>query len=426
MRRGATSRRAFFSTRYSSLGYSPDPFGDLVYNGIRQQAARSAFSTGSQSDITWRLADAHTIRIGYQFYVERTTSKSDSQVYRQTGSEPSGAPLFDGSTVSIHDGNGSTGWMYGLYAQDEWRPTHDLTVNYGARFDGVAEYTKAQQISPRLNIVWRAWPHGMIHAGYARYFTPPAFELISTAAIARFDGTSNAPVSLSNDRPKAERDHYVDVGASQTLLPHWHVSLDAYLKLARNLLDEGQFGSPVILSVFNYRRGQVNGYELSTDYQFGPLSLYGNASWSRAIGKKVVSSQWLMNEEDLAYGQHRWIPLDHDQRWTASAGGSYAFFCHTAHPTHVSGSMVYGSGLRADGLTPNGRSVPIYATFNLSLVQTIKNRALFSLPGTTELRLDVLNLFDKTYIIRDGSGIGVGAPQFGLRRTIYAGLSEKL
>ena len=43
----------------------------------------------------------------------------------------------------------------------------------------------------------------------------------------------------------------------------------------------------------------------------------------------------------------------------------------------------------------------------------------------TELRLDVLNLFDKSYQIRDGSGIGVGAPQYGLRRTILTGLSQR-
>jgi hypothetical protein len=34
------------------------------------------------------------------------------------------------------------------------------------------------------------------------------------------------------------------------------------------------------------------------------------------------------------------------------------------------------------------------------------------------LRIDVVNLFDKVYDLRDGSGIGVGAPQFGARRGV--------
>ena len=41
-----------------------------------------------------------------------------------------------------------------------------------------------------------------------------------------------------------------------------------------------------------------------------------------------------------------------------------------------------------------------------------------------EARLSVINLFDKTYQLRDGSGIGVGAPQFGQRRAFYAGLTK--
>ncbi len=34
------------------------------------------------------------------------------------------------------------------------------------------------------------------------------------------------------------------------------------------------------------------------------------------------------------------------------------------------------------------------------------------------VRFDVINLLDTVYFIRDGSGIGVFAPQYGPRRTI--------
>lgn len=46
-------------------------------------------------------------------------------------------------------------------------------------------------------------------------------------------------------------------------------------------------------------------------------------------------------------------------------------------------------------------------------------------PFGTELRLDVLNLGDAVYEIRNGTGVGVGAPQFGIRRTILAGLTQR-
>jgi outer membrane receptor protein involved in Fe transport len=42
-----------------------------------------------------------------------------------------------------------------------------------------------------------------------------------------------------------------------------------------------------------------------------------------------------------------------------------------------------------------------------------------------EARLDVLNLADATYEIRNGTGVGVGAPQYGIRRTILAGVTVR-
>ncbi len=145
---GKVSLQSSIITRYSSLGYSPDPLGDLVYNGISQHAARSVFSTGSQSDVTWKASPHHTVRFGYQVYVERNSSKTNSIVYQQTGAEDDGTAIYDGTTTTVHDGSGRTGWMYGLYAQDEWRPLRNLTINYGLRFDGVDEYTMPSRSAP--------------------------------------------------------------------------------------------------------------------------------------------------------------------------------------------------------------------------------------------------------------------------------------
>ena len=44
--------------------------------------------------------------------------------------------------------------------------------------------------------------------------------------------------------------------------------------------------------------------------------------------------------------------------------------------------------------------------------------------GKIDVRVGLDNLFDHAYLLRDGSGIGVGAPQYGLRRTVYLALSK--
>lgn len=113
--------------------------------------------------------------------------------------------------------------------------------------------------------------------------------------------------------------------------------------------------------------------------------------------------------------------LDHDQRWTGSAGAAYSFLHGSGHPLRASVDLVVGSGLRADGDVPNGRALPGYYVINTSFVQTFKRLVLRG----TEIRLDILNLLDRRYLIRDGSGIGVGAPQYGLRRTILGGITQR-
>ena len=49
--------------------------------------------------------------------------------------------------------------------------------------------------------------------------------------------------SRSADPVKAEREHYFDAGVEQRFNGGLKLALDAYYKIKRNLLDEGQFGS---------------------------------------------------------------------------------------------------------------------------------------------------------------------------------------
>jgi outer membrane receptor protein involved in Fe transport len=66
-------------------------------------------------------------------------------------------------------------------------------------------------------------------------------------------------------------------------------------------------------------------------------------------------------------------------------------------------------------------SVPSYTTFNASVVQRIP----IGLGKGTSLRFDAINLFDTSYQLRTGQGVGVGAPQFGQRQTFLLTLSQK-
>ncbi|MBS0363730.1 MAG: TonB-dependent receptor [Proteobacteria bacterium] len=403
-----TGQLSVFS-RYSELTYTPDVTGELLFNGIAQAAKKTDLSFGVQAEGVYKLNDAHTIRSGLIVSTDHTTSRTSSQVFpldadgNQVGSAPE----------TIADNGSADAWTYSAYLQDEWTLTDQLTLNYGLRFDQLDAFRRENQLSPRVNLVWKPMDGTTVHAGYARYFSPPPFELIASPTVAKFVGTSAEQPGTQNDLPRSERDNYFDLGVEQKI-DHLTLGLDVYDKQARNLIDEGQFGAPIILTPFNYREGYARGVELSANYSQGPLTAYANLAVSQAKGKDIVSSQFNFDPGDLAYIRNHFIYLDHDQTYSASAGVTYRI-----GTAHLSADLIYGSGLRKDGAVPNGAHVPGYAQVNLGYAQD------FAAPGgPVTIRADVINLFDKTYEIRDGTGVGVGAPQFGPRRGVFAGVSK--
>ena len=244
--------------------------------------------------------------------------------------------------------------------------------------------------------------------------------MIARNAIAKFAGTTGypagyTPASPSQDGPiLPERSNYFDVGAEHVFLPGLKLGVDGYVKLARDLIDEGQFGAPIILSVFNFARANVLGIEFTGSYDIGNWSSYGNLSIGRERATQLVSQQFNFTPQDLSYINSHYIYTDHSQIVSASAGLSYKF-----QGTHFNGDLVYGTGLRQDqdGI-PNGGVVAPYAQLNFGVSHKFAD--VFGAP--LELNLNLINATDRVYEIRSGSGVGVFAPQYGPRRTLYAGV----
>jgi len=403
--------------RYSSLYYQPDPMGDLMFNGISPWANRKSLATGAQGDGSWKVADDHTLRGGFLVQRERATTLTNAQVL---GVDDTGTPLND-LPVGISFASDQIGWLYGVYLQDEWKVTPTVTINFGTRFDAYSYAIAENQLSPRLNVVWQPNDWLTAHAGYSRYFSPPPLAQINGSAIAATLGTTAAPAVTTNDPVRAERADYFDAGFQLKPLSGLTVGFDAFYKIGQNLLDEGQFGAPIFLTSFNYAGANIKGWELTASYDEGPWSVYGNLAWSQAYGTSINSSQFNFGADELAFIAQNYIYLDHDQSWTASAGASYTFNREGEWGTRLGADFIYGNGLRKTVVTPNDSAVPSYAVLNLSLAQQI------AIKGTrgAQLRLDVLNVLDTTYQLRDGTGVGVGAPQYGMRRAFLVTLNQK-
>jgi outer membrane receptor protein involved in Fe transport len=411
-----------YFNRYSQLHFYPDPVGDLVFNGVASNVYRQSFVNGIQEDTAWRVGYAHTLRFGFSVSAERSLVNNFSTVLPLADPTDPTAGTID-APFSIFDSNTKTGWLIGTYLQDEWRINNQLTLNAGLRFDQMYQYVDANQLSPRISLTWKPFEGTTFHAGYARNFTPPQQVIASPTNLAlvtppMVPANTQTPEVLLNSPVLPERSHVFDVGLVQKIypVPGLEVGIDGYYKIARDVLDDGQFGAAYVLNGFNYERGENIGLEFKSTYNNGNFRAYANVAWAKQIATNIVSNQFLFGQDELDYIATHYIYTDHAQVLTASAGASYLW-----NGTRFSASMIYGSGLRSG--FANTDHLPSYTQVNVGLSHDFN---IFAPNKPTTVRFDVVNLFDKIYEIRNGSGIGVFAPQFGPRRGFFVGISQKL
>jgi outer membrane receptor protein involved in Fe transport len=407
---GALDTQVALYSRYSRLHFIPDTVGDLVFNGIASDVTRTSLLSGIEADNAYHLG-AHTIRFGFNVSGEDSTAASSNVVLPL---DASGNPID--SPFTIPNSSTKLGWLGSVYAQDEWKINSQLTLNGGLRFDQMAEYVKANQVSPRIALVYKPIEGTILHVGYARYFTPPEQALAAPVNVSAFNNTSAQSEVTQASPVRPERSDLFDTGVTQKIMPNLDVGVDAYFKHARNLLDDGQFGQALVLTAFNYDRAYNTGVELTANYQLDNFRAYANFAWARQRATQVSSNQYLFGADELAFIANNYIYTDHAQTLTGSGGVSYTWL-----GTKVSADVIYGSGLR-NGFANTGTVSP-YAQVNLGLSHEFASPE----PGLGPLiaRFDVINALDHVYEIRDGTGIGVFAPQFGPRRGFFAGVTQK-
>jgi outer membrane receptor protein involved in Fe transport/opacity protein-like surface antigen len=421
-----------YFTRYNNLHFIPDPIGDLLLNGVASDVSRQSYTNGFAGDASYAITPAHTLRAGFtvsaeQIWVDNTSLVEPCMLCDGTDSGP---PFL------ITDDVQKVGWLAGVYVQDEWKITDKLTMNAGLRFDQMWQFVDANQLSPRLGFTYKPFEYTTFHAGYARYFTPPVLVEAAPVNFNAFNNTTAAVTNPIGSPLLPERSHYFDAGVNQKIrfgcysadpkdCSTLDIGIDAYYKIAKDLIDNGQFGQALILSGFNYAKGVSQGVEFSAKFHSGNFQAYANLAVSQEKATQPVSNQYLFDNatplNDLGgltqfqYLSSHWIYTDHNQYVTGSAGLAYRW-----NGTTFSTDMIYGSGLRTGDA--NIDTLAPYAQFNVGLARD------FDMPDgqPVTVRFDVVNVFDTIYQIRNGSGIGVFASQYGPRRGFFIGIKKKI
>jgi outer membrane receptor protein involved in Fe transport len=398
-------------TRYATIDFLPDEYYDLAFNDVASSVQRKSLLNGLQFDAADRLSDAHSLRAGLTFSIEQTEVTDQSTVLPlDSNGDPVPAP------VTLTDYTSKLSWGAGGYVQDQWTLHPNLILNTGLRFDQMNQFVSANQFSPRIALLYTPLNDTQLHAGISRYFTPPMQAQSTPNNLALFQNTTQQQAIALDDRVQPERATYYDAGVDQTLLPGLTAGADLYYKRVTDALDDGQFGQAVVLDQFNYARGFSRGAELKLNYYAGGLRAYANFSHEITMARDVISNQYLIGDPvELAYLAGGYTPTSDAQETTASAGTSYRW-----RNTLASVDGIYGSGLHAG--FANLQHLAGYTQWNAALAQNFEPWGNPRKP--LSLRVSAINLFDRSYLLRAGTGIGEFAPQYGPRRGAFLELAQ--
>jgi hypothetical protein len=400
-----------YTAHYNTQSFYPDPGADLIYQGISSDVFTSDLSNTVEGDLTYRPGASHSLRTGFYMGEYGVESEQTSQVFPIVMGEPTTIPVS--RTANLNKIN----LVYGIYLQDDWRITDKLSVNFGSRWDRVDGFTVNSQFSPTINFVYKALIDTTLHAGFARNFQVPNFQNVSSGIFKLFARTTGAAGTSpsGNTTPFTETDYTWDAGFTHQFTPNLVVADDNYFRIDRHYLDEGQFGFVPIDAPFNYVRGYGGGTENSLTYNLENFAFRANLFVAREEDIGVASGQYNFPADEVSYIDRHYIVLDHTPLVGASGGAAYRW-----NDYQFTFDGLFSSGLR--GGFANESQLPKVWQFNMSAAKD------FVLPGIGKFtnRIVLLNIFDRTNLIRPSNGIGVFQAAYGPRITVYDALTISL
>lgn len=389
--------------------YRPDSVGELLYQGVAATANSTNRDQSLQGDLTYKLND-HTLGTGFYYGRYNFGSDNSSLVFPvdALGNQTSLTPIkiinnfFTGDTLE------------GVYMNDLWQIAPKLKANLGVRYDQISGFTNDSAVEPTVNMIYSPSADTSIRAGYAHYMDMPVFQAFSPQGQASFVGTSNAQPP-GQAAPFAQKDQIWDVGVSHSFDPYLSMNFDSYFERNVHYNDQGQFGSLPIYTGFNYGHGTTFGEEVALKYKKDNFSWFLNWTVSRSQQYGVATGQFNFSPAAQAFIASQGLILDHAALDEVSLGTNYK-----SGPWTFSMQGLYSSGLR--GGFANTIDLPAVLQFDLGIQRDFDVKGV----GKVSNRLSILNILDRTNLIRPENGIGVFQAGYGPRFTLYDTLTVPL
>ena len=372
--------------------------------GLRQD--RKADYTGLRvSD--FRATKHHAYKVGVDLSREIFNGTSTFACYDPTcNTVVNSHPLPPPANLTLFSTTqNQTGSQVGVYVEDKWTPTQQLSFNYGLRYDHSTGYVGGNQISPRIGVNYAADDKNVLHLYYGRFYAAPQLEDVRADCVV-LQGCPTTPVYDL----KPETDSYFEMGVAHTFTPTLRGYVNLWERNASNVLDTTQLLNTPLFAVFNNSIGRADGVELRLEGNVTPKDswwLSGSVGSSQAAG--VSGSTFLFPPGTSGGTSEQLIsqlaPEDHDQTVAVNSAFTHNWGTGNAFYTTLQGEYGTGYPVSFEGFA-NGAPVafegrlPTHLLFNWSFGRNPGRNGDHSLG----FDLNVENLLNHQYIIKIANG----------------------
>ncbi len=386
--------------RAGSLKYTPGSqdspqfvfFPDTTLYNIREN--RDFNLIGIKAD--YSIHPAHELEFKFGTLSQLTRGREDFVTTNARG----GAGPSSNSPLKGYDA--------GFYAQTAFAPIEQFELRVGARYDmhnAPFAGTKTQ-LSPRIRLNFFPSPANTIYLYYGRLFLPTNVEDLRAI-------TSVAQGGVVTEPTIPERDNFYEAGFIRRF-PFGLVSKFAgYYKASTPGIDDNTVPGSAIVTSVNIAKAKITGIETVQEIRPpGPFSAYVNLALNHAYGLGPISGGFFPTDEPQGF-----FDLDHDQRLSGLAAGTYAY-----RRFYTSLTGTYGSGL-VNGVDPADCGCA-YGTGLFDFNRGTKVKPSFILGGSAGYSFAVgqaivrpefyvENIFNKKYLLKGAffSGASVGRPR---------------
>jgi outer membrane receptor protein involved in Fe transport len=300
---------------------------------------REVQTIGAKADLA-RIAGRHTLKVGVDAVALRPQENLDYDYsgYRDLTHLLALPHIHVANQRITFDGRDRGGQM-SAFAQDDIQLGSRLTIDFGARIDRHALVIDDTQVSPRVNVAYRAGRGAVIHASYNHFFVPPPIEGVLSSAAGLTSQIKEIGAALPALRPATE--NQFELGGSMSSGP-LQLAVTGYYRATDNPVHTTIWPDARIYSYASFDRGRAYGLEAKTDVnalaRFG-FSGYLNYALGRVEFKNPVAGGFVTEAEHLS--ETNWFSAPMDQVHTLTAGGTY----HKERSRLWTGlSIEYGSG----------------------------------------------------------------------------------